>query len=466
MGLIRSAFSALAPRRGNEQKVAAGAAIQTWQQGNPQYPPYSYERFSRDGYGRNELVYACIEELASSASEPRIAAYQESQPDPTRIDAHSSVDLLNHPNPFMSRYAFMAAIVMYRSISGNVFIEKVRSQAGKVVELWLLRPDRVRIIPDMVKHIGYYTYELGAQKFRIEPQNIIHIRTNNPLDDFYGMPPLGPAAQRVDVDNWMRQFTASFFTNAGVPAGLLNIKKAMEDQDRAVLDDQYRSSFGGSSGWHSLMVLDGTEATFTPLGMPIGERGLAMPSLDEIDEARIPMVFGVPLELIGARLGMVHGNRSTTKEARASFWDETLTPLYTEISEAFTMGMRDEYSDVDYWEFDYSKVKALAEDEDAKHKRVREDLAAGVITREEARDALGHEPKLPKGDTLMLASTVVPWPADSEEPLGTAPPLAPNVVDPNGQQPSQDFPGLNPANPPANPPVPVGAGATRNGTAH
>lgn len=461
MGLIASTLSALAPRRGLSQKVAAGAAIQTWQAGTPQYPQYSYERFARDGYGRNELVYACIEELASSASEPRLAAYRDIQPDPERVPSHSSLDLLNHPNQWMSRYAFMAAIVLYRSLAGNVFIEKVRSQAGKVVELWLLRPDRIRIIPDLQKHIRGYLYEIGAQKFTIDAADIIHIKTNNPLDDFYGMPPLLAAAQRVDVDNFMRQFVASFFSNAGVPAGLLNIKKTLEADDRMVLDAQYRSQFGGSSGWHGLMVLDGTEAEFTPLGMPVGERGLAMPSLDEISEARIPMVFGVPLELIGARLGMVHGNRSTTKEARASFWDETLTPLYTEISEAITLGLRDDFPDVDYWEFDYSKVKALAEDEDAKHKRIREDLAAGLITLEEAREALGHEPNPKKGDTFMLASTVVPWPVDSEDPLGSAPALDPNQVDPNGQQPSPDFPGQNPANPPDM----VGAGAQRNGTA-
>lgn len=455
MGLLTEAVTMLMPR-GGSTKQAAGSAVPTWQSGNPQYPVYNYERFARDGYSRNEIVFACIEELASSASEPRLAGYRIGQPDPEKVDTHPGLDLMNHPNPFISRYAFMAAIVMHRSLAGNAFIEKVRSRADNVVEFWLLRPDRVKIIPDSRDYIRGYEYRIGNDRFFLDARDVIHIKGNNPLDDYYGMAPLAAAAQRVDVDNSMRQFTASFFENAGVPAGILNIKQTLEDDMRENINDQYRQNFGGARGWHSLMVVEGSEATYQQLGMPVGERGLAMPSLDEIDEARIPMVFGVPLELIGARLGMVHGNRSTTKEARASFWDETLVPLYTEISEAITLGMREEYDDIDYFAFDYADVKALQEDEDAKHTRIREDMGAGVISREEAREALGYDPTMKTDDTLMLAGNIVPWPLNSDEPLGATPPPDPNALpDPNA---SPDFPGLGAG-------APAAAGS-QNGTAH
>lgn len=409
MGLFRESLQLLVPRR--EVKTAVGAAIPTWQAGNPQYSTHSYERFARECYSKNELVYACVEELCTSASEPRLAAYRKGQPEPEKIDEHPVLDLFDHPNPFLSRYGLISGVVLHRSLSGNAYLEKVRSRAGRVVELWPLRPDRVKVIPHPARYISGYEYRIGDYTTVLDARDVIHIRSNHPLDDYYGMPPLAAAAQRVDVDNWMRQFVASFFLNAGVPAGLLNIKQQLDDSDREMLRERYRSMFSGQSGWHSLMVLDNVEAEYQQLGMPVGERGLAMPSLDEINEARIPMAFGVPLELIGARLGMVHGNRSTTKEARATFWMETLVPLYVEIAEAITMGLRDEAPDVDYFGFDYSDVEALQEDEDKRHERLREDMLAGGITREEFREAIGYEPEIDTSHTFMLKGGVAPMPA-------------------------------------------------------
>ncbi len=409
MGLLRESLQLILPSR--DIKQAAGSMIPTWQTGNPQYPPTSYERFSKDGYGRNELVYACVEELASSASEPRLAAYRKGQPEPEKLDEHPVLDLFDRPNPFLSRYGLMSSLVMHRSLAGNAYIEKVRSRAGKVVELWLLRPDRVKVIPHPTRFISGYEYRIGDHSSIIDANDIIHIKSNHPLDDYYGMPPLAPAAQRVDVDNWMRQFTASFFQNAGVPAGILNIKQALDQDQRSQLREQYRNSFGGGAGWHSLMVLDNAEAEYMALGLPMGARGLAMPELDEIIEARIPMSFGVPLELIGARLGMVHGNRSTTDAARATFWNETLKPLYIEISEAITIGMADEIDDVDYFAFDLADVGALQEDEDKRHERLREDMLAGGITREEFREAIGYEQEIDSTHTFMLKGGVAPMPA-------------------------------------------------------
>jgi hypothetical protein len=161
------------------------------------------------------------------------------------------------------------------------------------------------------------------------------------------------------------------------------------------------------------MVLDDTEATYTPMGLPLGQSGIVLPELDEISEARIAQVFGIPLELIGARLGMLHGNRSTMDAARAHFWQETLAPLYQELAADLTRGLLPEYDDFDYLEFDLSTVKALQEDEDKKHLRIRSDVAAGILSVQEARVALGKEPEFEKDALLMLARGLEPMTAET-----------------------------------------------------
>lgn len=433
MGLIAEAFTSV---RGflPERKAAVGAAINTWEAGTPQQQKESYYRYALEGYSRNELVYACVEELATSAAEPRLVAVRKTAKGPEQLKDHPVLDLFERPNPFTSRYQLIATLIMYRAIAGNAYLEKVRSRAGGVVELWPLRPDRVWVVPDPVRHIGGWLYRIGADEYPLGARDVIQTKTRNPLDDWYGLPPLAAAAQRVDTDNFMRSFTGAFFRNAGVPAGLLTLEKQVSAAERQLIADRFRNETGGPGGWHSLLVLGGSgtgKVEYTPMGMPLGERGLVLPGIDEMHEARIPMVFGVPLELIGARLGMIHGNRSTTKEARASFWDETLVPLYQELAADLTTGLQPEYGDFDYLEFDLSTVKALQEDENARTERVLKQLHGGAISVQEARVDLGREPEFEPGAVLVMPDNMSGLPADQLD-APPAPALPPGGGSMNG----------------------------------
>lgn len=445
MGAIATALarlSTLVP----ERKTSVGSAFPSWEDGKPQDQRYwhNYYRYALEGFGQNEIVFACVEELATSAAEPRLVAVRKMGGGKTeQLHDHPILELFERPNPFMSRYQLIASLIMYRAIAGNAYLAIERSQAGKAVELWSLRPDRVFVIPDKTVRIKGWEYRLETQTYEIPATDMIQSKTRNPLDEWYGLPPLAVCAPRVDTDAMMRSFTLAFFRNAGVPAGLLNITKQVSKAERQLIRDQIRGETGGPQNWHQLMVLDNTEASYTPMGMPLGASGIVLPELDEISEARIAMTFGVPLELIGARLGMVHGNRSTTLAARGTFWDETLVPLYLELASDFSRVLQPEYegtSDAfDYLEFDLSTVKALQEDNDAKHKRVREDVAAGLYSVQEGRAELGREPEYEPDALLMLSRGMEPMLAKvaaeggpQQEAPGVAPGVAPAK---NGPQP-------------------------------
>ncbi len=403
MGLITDSLRALVP----ERKVAVGTMVPTWQSGTPQFAMQTtpYARAALEAYSYNEVVFACIEELATSAAEPCIAAYQKTADKPDKVEQHDVLDLLERPNPFLTRFGLTAGIILYLSLAGNAYIEKVRSKAGGIVELWLLRPDRVRVIPDRDRFVRAYSYELGDVKAELDVRDVIHIKTRHPWDDFYGLPPLAACAPRVDTANMMRSFTAAFFQNAGVPAGMLKVQKTLNESERERIQQRFRGEYGGVQGFHNLLIMDAIEAEYTPMGMPLGERGLVMPDLDDINTAHIASVFGVPLELIGAKLSM-RGQRSAATEARRGFWDETLAPLYVQLGEALSNGLVDEFTGFDYLEYDMGTVKALQEDQDAKHLRVREDMLAGIISREEARNELGFDPDAPDDATWMLGRGV------------------------------------------------------------
>lgn len=463
MGFLANAVHNLMP----ERKSAVGALVPTWDSGTPMTQPVSYDRNAREGYMLDELVYQCVDMRASSAGEPPLAAYKKTSSGEELIDDHPALDLLNDPNPFMGRARFWASISMYLDISGNAYVEKVRSGAGKLVELWPLRPDRVTVIPDSRTFIGGYQYRIGDITRTLPAEDVIHFRTRHPLNDYYGLSPLYVLAGTVDLDVWARRFSEAFFRNAGVPAGLLNIQRAVNESERESMRQRFRELYGGIEGWHRLMVIDGGNATYEPMGLPLGQSGLAMYEMRQWLEARIMGVFGIPLGLIPTLIGAMANRGQTASESeRQLFWELTMVPLFRDLDSMLSTSLVDEFPDVDRLGHDLTKVKAMQEDVDKLHTRWRENWRAGLCTWSEARTEIGMSPEPDEAGIVILPTTMVPTWSDElltepEPPPEPAPPamLPPGQQAPNGQQPP-----ANGQSAPA-PAAPAANGRT-NGAAH
>jgi cell division septum initiation protein DivIVA len=136
--------------------------------------------------------------------------------------------------------------------------------------------------------------------------------------------------------------------------------------------------------------------------------------------------------LVGASVGLAHSTYANYAEARQSFWEETLLPRNRRIIGALSRMFAADYDELQgdgTLEWDYSEVKALGENEDAKSTRVVEQFKAGLISRDEARDALGMDPLGgDAGDVYYLATGVLLVSAEGT-PLGASatPPSLPNA---------------------------------------
>ena len=424
MGLIASTLKLASVRN-------FAASVPVWQSGIAQLPDSNYQTFAREGYMKNELVYACVEELSTSAAEPVMMAKTGDR----WVHSGPIIDLLNHPNPFMDRFEFWATIIMYRSLAGNAYILKVRSGAGRVVELWLMRPDRVKVVPSRTDYISHYTYDVGGgEVIRLPADDVIHIKTRHPVNDWYGMPPLMAISGRTDIDNWMKDFVKSAFQNGGMPGAVLSIKQKVTQEQKDDIRNRFRGNFSGPQGWHELLVLDNTEASYTPMSMPLGQRGLVIPELDEIEEARIPMAFGVPQSLIGTRTSYQNGGYANKRAEEQHFWTGTLIPLYRELAGPLNLRLAPDFPRISEVAFDVSDVWALQDDLDKVHSRARENARAGIWSVEEAREVTGLNARWAPDATFLVPSATPPMAGtDLEDPV-LPEPVTPPQLPPGGAE--------------------------------
>ena len=353
------------------------------------YPDVNYANFASEGYGKNEIVHACIRELATSAASPRYYVQAPSADGGSvEIDRGLLYDLTTKPNQYSDWYSFIERLVTFLMVAGNAYAIKERSRAGQVSALYLLRPDRVTIVPGDYGAQSY-VYTVGGVEYGIETRDMCHIALPNPGGDIYGLSPLQVAARTVNLDLNMTDFAKVYFQNAGVPSGLLKVKRRLTSQEEAsTIRSRWRSQFGGVNNFHRIAILD-DDAEYQP--MSNSPKDMELSGLHNLTESRICAVFGVPPILVGANVGLQRSTFSNYREARLAFHSETLEPLVGRILRYFNRNLFDEYTGNETLAVDWVAMRGVLDDQAATTTRLTALFAGGVITLNEAREELGFD---------------------------------------------------------------------------
>ncbi|MGE0057017.1 MAG: phage portal protein [Dehalococcoidia bacterium] len=405
-------------------------------------------------YASNEIVYAAVNLLANSASEPRIIGLRHTKSRqqtraqnrvlashgfPSRMRSailmasgyteeidHPVVRLLNNPNPYMSSGQLWATVSMDLDLAGNAYVLKARGVLGNAMELWRLRPDRVKILAgDMSKGEPFITgfeYKVGNAVVVFPYEDVIHFKTPGG-DDYYGMPPLMPIMGRIAIDGYMQGFLRAFFERGGTgPGSILSVKGEMSQEDKDEAKERFRRQFGGSGGWHEMMILDNSDgAVYTQLGLARGLRDALPKELDAVSEARIAMAFGIPGSILGLLIGYESSSYANKRQDWQVFWDLTMTPRLSNMDDVLNLRLVPEFAGIDEVTFDLSDIRALQEDVDKLQERARANVQAGLMSHPEGRMAIGLPPEAVDG-VYFLPTSHKPVPVSQ---LGADESLAP-----------------------------------------
>ncbi|GAA0976055.1 phage portal protein [Nocardiopsis tropica] len=418
----------------SETKAAAGAdglaPTLSLGPGAALYPASGFLSAANHGFGRNELVYACIMELATSMPEATLRVYgPDGLGEPK--ENHPLRALLADPNPILSEFELFELTVIHLYLAGTAFWEVVRDQAGRPVQLWPLRPDLVRfwLQPNGQVRYGFWTtagtVDLGT--------DVIAFRLPNPIDPLVGQPPLRPALRAVALDNEATDFVKALLQNRAVPGTVITVQQKLDEGVADRLVTKWKQKFGGGRRGEPAVLQQGMDVKV--LGLDLEK--LEFPDLRTIAEARICSVFGVPPILVGAKVGLDRSTFANYKEARASFWEETIFPLQRRFRDVIVRALLPVINDATYStprrvavRWDRSEVLALKESEQAIWERANSALRAGAITVNDFRRTIGM-PLVDGGDVFLRPAGVVPTLAD-----GT--PTGGGILDPTPDTPDEE----------------------------
>ena len=348
-----------------------------------------YCDLAETGYKKNVVVYRCVQLISRAlASVEWVLRKTDTQQGIDEvIYNHEILDLINKPNAVQYKTTFIEEAVSHLLLSGNCYIMLDSSNGSK--QLYLLRPDRVNIIPGNGALLLAYQYQFGGKKriFEVNQEtgkcDILHIKLFNPLDDWYGMSPVETAMGAISQHNAIAQQNVAFLQNGGRPSGALMYKSTIDPQKRNELKDNLRNLYEGGRNAGKILLLEGN---FEWKEMGLSPKDLDFISGKELAAKEIALAFGVPNILVGSMSSATFANY---KEARYNFWEETLIPLLNvfagELSNWLQMVFK---SDLKLW-YDLDSIPALSKKREIEWRKINN---AEFLTQDEKREAFGYAP--------------------------------------------------------------------------
>lgn len=373
-------------------------------------PRTDYASQANDGYIRNSVVHACIREIACAvAGVPWILYESQGNGDRKEIVDHPLLALIDRPNPMQGQFEFMESLISHLYLSGNTYVESVSplafSRKDPPRELYVLRPDRIRIIPDPVELVSGYEYRAGGQVVTFPKDQVLHMKMFNPLDDYYGLSPVQVAALAINKLNEGDKWNSALLQNAAVPSGALISSQRLGDEQFNRLVSQFQEKYQGAINARKPLLLedglDWKELSVTPKDMDWIEG-------HKFSALQIAQIYNVPAELIGIG-SATHQNR---KEARKALYTEVVLPALRRLRDAFNNWLVPRFGDKLALDINTDKVEAMSEDRDSLWERVTK---SDFLTVNEKREIIGYE-AIKGGDVVMLSSTLAPLGASAPTP--------------------------------------------------
>lgn len=306
-----------------------------------------------DAYEASFLVNTCIRKIAEKVANTKFRLYEVKgrvgKEEIKEVKNHPLLDLLAQVNPFTTKFEMMDLTQTFIELLGNAYWYKVRNESKtRILELWQLRPDRVRIMEDPIKIISEYQYTLPNGTIQIfQPEDIIHFKQPNPKSSLYGLPTVKAAMEVIQSSVFTTRWNKNFFYNQARPDMVVLLKAKQTPEEKEEMKKKWQTLYGGVEQAHKTAVFSGEDLEIKDLTMTMKE--MEFSKLSDVTTQQILSAFGVPKPIVAMTTDL---NRATAEAAISTFLSETIEPKIRRITERLNEFLVPEFGDNLYLDFD------------------------------------------------------------------------------------------------------------------
>lgn len=307
---------------------------------------------------------------------------------------HPFLDMMKKVNPFTNSFELKEMTDLHQELTGNSYWYLISNGAGMPVELWIIPPDRMKIIPSKEEFIKGYLYDAMPNSVAFTKEEITHFKFSSPTSPYYGMSPLSAITHAYNLNENMNRYENALFTNMARPDGVLETDDWMDKEDFKALKKEWKSVYGRTKNAGKTAVLD-MGVHYKPISF--APRELSFLAGRKTTKEEIANAYGQSLALYDK-----DANRANADNATYMHMRDTISPRHRRMEQKINEQIIIRYDDKLFCAFE----NCVPEDEKFKHE-VRIGSVDKIITRNEARQEIGRE-EVEGGDTLYTEGTQIP----------------------------------------------------------
>lgn len=284
---------------------------------------------------RLSTVYACVRLRSGTISSLPFGAYVRRGRQRLSYAAiyGETPSWITKPNPEQTRLEFFEQLITSLDLRGDAFILTVRDQMGDVVEVYVLHPDRVKIIRRPGEPVFYeYRNKASDAPTILTTQDIKHIPAFLLPGEFRGRSPIEACRMVVGGAMAADTYAAAYFGNSANPGGIIEVPEMATEEQVLDITRNWNQSHSGPYQAGKIGVITGG-GTFKPLSINASDAQLLEARKFGVEE--IARIFNVPISLLGHPVAGAMSFASVEAQ-NLSFVQHSLRPLLERIEQALS----------------------------------------------------------------------------------------------------------------------------------
>jgi HK97 family phage portal protein len=212
-------------------------------------------------YSEIGTLYGVVSKLASMTSLVNWKLYRSAasglDEDRVEVTRHAALTVWNQPNAFMPGQEFREVSQQHVDLTGEWWWVIVASPAGFPLEMWPVRPDRMRPVESNSEFIAGYIYTSpDGEKVPLRRNQVIMGRTPAPLDIYRGLSALPALSNDLDAESTQAAWSAAFYRNSAQPGGVIEVERRLGDDEWEEMVERWNQQHRGLSNAGRVAVLE------------------------------------------------------------------------------------------------------------------------------------------------------------------------------------------------------------------
>lgn len=213
-------------------------------------------------FNASSTLFTIIDRLATSQAsvEWYLKDLDREDTEENRVKVHPALTVFRKPNEFYTESEFIKTSQQHYDLAGEYWWIVGRStllgNQGPPIELWPVRPDRMKPIPDPNNFIVGYEYSNGHERIPLELNQVIFTRNPSPISPYRGCSPVYGLLADIEGERAATIYNTLFFRNGAEPGGIIEMAEELDDDQFKKLLRRWRDQHKGVNNAHRVAFLE------------------------------------------------------------------------------------------------------------------------------------------------------------------------------------------------------------------